>query len=77
MRSSALVHLLMDQFSKVRLRVEYVLRIREAIGSWSGASKTRFGGWHGVGQKPSEIFIWNPPSINGILNMFEDIEDNL
>ena len=75
LRPSALVHLCTTQFTKLKLRGEMVWRIRQAVGSRSGSSKTSAGGWKFAGEKPVETFVWDRPALGGILNVFEDIDD--
>ena len=75
LRPSAVVHLTTSQFTKLKLRGEMVWRIRQAVGSRSGSSKTNAGGWKFAGEKPVETFIWDCPALGGILNVFDDIDD--
>lgn len=68
MRPSRLVHLSKSQFKQITLRRENVWRICEAVGSRSGALKTRSGGWRDAVPKPTEWFIWNRSSHGGLIN---------
>ena len=77
MRPTALVNLTVSQFRNITLRGENVWRIREAVGSRSGASKTRTGGWKDASVKPLEVTVWNSSSLGGLLNVYRDIDDYL
>lgn len=75
MKPTALVELTTDQVTKKRQDGEDLWVITAAVGSRVGASKTNLGGYNAVGDKPPQIFIWNRVALDGLVNVYEDLED--
>lgn len=73
MQSTALVNLTANQFTEMKLCREDISKIKAAVRRIIGASKTNSGGWNTVREKVTEICVWNRPSLDGNLNIFEYI----
>ena len=50
-------------------------RIVGTLGDLGGASKTQGGGLKYVNVKPKEVLVWNKIQLDGLLNVYEDIQE--
>ena len=75
MRPTALATIFIGQFQKSRLKDDVVWKIKSAVGSTNGSSKTSRGGFNAIGQKPLEVCVWNEHYLDGAVNFFQDLDD--
>ena len=74
-RPTALAELTIAQLTKETRDGEMVWVITGAVGSPVGASKTIPGGLAAVREKPPQVFVWNRVALDGMVNVYQDIED--
>ena len=74
-RPTALAELTIGQVMKEKRDGEMVWVVTGAVRSRVGASKTNPGGLAAVREKPPQIFVWNRVALDGVVNVYQDIED--
>ena len=74
MRPTALVELTTQQVTKERRVGEDLWVITAAVGSRVGASKSNPGEYNAVRDKPPQTFIWNRVALEGLVNVYQNLE---
>ena len=75
MRPTALVELTTEQVTKERRDGEDLWVITAAVRSRVGASKTNPGGYNAVRDKPPQSFVWKRVALDGLVNLYQDLEE--
>ena len=77
-RKTEMSEMTIEQFDRdIMIHDRKVIVFHSVVGDRTGISKSQLGGINSLGQRPTEVAIWNLPVLDGSLNVFEAFDDYL